>query len=44
MAYICPRNGNCKGCPHHRYDEDRGRMACFVKYDEEQAAKNADKK
>ncbi len=37
MAYICTRNGNCKGCPHYRYDEDRERMACFAQWDEQNA-------
>lgn len=35
MAYICNRRKkmSCKGCPHYRYDEDYGNMACWATYD-----------
>ena len=34
MAQFCPYEGRkCKDCPHHRFDEDYGDMACFVKQD-----------
>lgn len=35
MAYICDKPaGSCKTCKHYRFDEDRQRMACFVKIDQ----------
>ena len=34
MAQICPYKGRkCSDCPHHRYDEDYGDKACFLKQD-----------
>ena len=34
MAQICPYEGRkCSDCPHHRYDEDYGEKACFLKQD-----------
>ena len=35
MAYICLLNIKCTECPHHRYDDDRNRMACFKQVDDE---------
>lgn len=39
MAYICPRNSRCSGCPHYRRDEDRERMACWAQFDNKQCEK-----
>ena len=34
MAIICPYQGRkCRECPHNKWDDDRQRMACFVKQD-----------
>jgi hypothetical protein len=34
MATICPYQGRkCRECPHNKWDDDRQRMACFVKQD-----------
>lgn len=36
MAFICLKpNGNCEKCVHYRYDEDKGRNACFAQVDNE---------
>ena len=41
MAYICYKPaGSCKTCPHFRWDEDRERMACWAKFDEENKDEN----
>lgn len=41
MAYICYKPaGSCKTCPHCRWDEDRERMACWAKFDEENNNEN----
>ena len=34
MAQFCPyEERKCKDCPHHKYDEDYGEKACFLKQD-----------
>jgi hypothetical protein len=34
MAYVCDKPaGSCEKCPHYRYDEDKGRMACWAEKD-----------
>ena len=36
MAYICYKpKGSCSTCPHCRWDDDKQRMCCWAKYDEE---------
>ena len=41
MAYICEKpKGSCKDCPHYRYDEDYGGMACWAAQDQRKAQKN----
>lgn len=33
MAYICEKKEGCMYCKHYRFDEDKGRMACFAQFD-----------
>jgi len=35
MAIICTKpKGSCNNCPHHRWDEERYRMACWKEIDD----------
>lgn len=45
MAIICPypeRKG-CRGCSHHRFDEDRGEKACWLAEDLKKDKKEQEK-
>lgn len=44
MVHICQTPGKCKQCPHYRFDEDYGDMACFAKVDLEKEKTDKKKK
>lgn len=40
MAYICEKykdHNSCKQCPHYRFDEEYGRMACWAAEDQKKS-------
>lgn len=34
MAHICTKKIQCEQCEHYRFDQERGRMACFMEQDQ----------